>query len=297
MNELGARRTQDFAHYYNAGAEIGKGGFGTVYAGTRISDGKKVAIKHVAKGKISLWSEIDEKKKLPLELELLMKVQNVPGVIHLYEYFVRNDSFIYIMERPTRCRDLFDHITKHTVIEENIARSFFRQIVEIIRACHRNGVIHRDIKDENILVDLTTDTLKLIDFGSGGLLKDTEYTDFDGTRVYAPPEWIQFDRYSYDPLTVWSLGILLYDMVCGDIPFESDEQICKAQVTFNTEISRECEDLVRSCLRICPDERLKLEDILLHPWMTKADEQIIKEIDQNLSSSEQSNISNSCGSA
>ena len=86
--------------------------------------------------------------------------------------------------------------------------------------------------------------------------------------MYAPPEWIRCNRYKAAPLTVWSLGILLYDMVCGDIPFEQDDQICSAQIHLRRSISADCESLIRSCLRVRPQDRIDLEDILSHPWMT-----------------------------
>jgi serine/threonine protein kinase len=107
-----------------------------------------------------------------------------------------------------------------------------RQIETTIIACHRHGVVHRYLKDDNLLVDLKTWKLSLIDFGSGAFIKEEEqaFTDFDGMRVHVPTERICCARYQARPATFWSLGILLFDMVQGDIPFEKDKEICSAEL-------------------------------------------------------------------
>jgi serine/threonine protein kinase len=172
-----------FERSYKIGQMIGKGGFGTVYAGIRIRDNKQVAVKHVARNKVTEWGdEVGTGRRIPLELKLLQAVQSVDGVIQLLDYYERADSFIYVMEKPTNSKDLFDFITEQKVLEESLAKKFFGQVVETVLACHARGVIHRDIKDENLLVDLTTGQLKLIDFGSGAFLKEGDYTDFDGKQ-------------------------------------------------------------------------------------------------------------------
>merc|ERR1719242_74318 len=153
-------RKISFEDAYKVGDVLGKGGFGTVYAGVRVKDHREVAIKHVARNKVLEWASLNG-RRVPLELKLLHSVQAVSGV--------------------------------------------FKQITETVLACHKKGIVHRDIKDENILLDLKTGKCSLIDFGSGALLKDQAYTDFDGTRVYSPPEWITTSQYHAEPATVWSL--------------------------------------------------------------------------------------------
>jgi serine/threonine protein kinase len=117
---------------------------------------------------------------VPMEISLMKKVTHIPGCIQLLDYYEKADSFILVMERPESVKDLFDFITEKGSLSESQARDFFRQVVTTLVEVHKAGVVHRDLKDENLLVDLKTGQLKLIDFGSGAFLKDQLYTEYDG---------------------------------------------------------------------------------------------------------------------
>merc|ERR1712156_1119583 len=199
-------KDREFSKLYKLGGELGKGGFGVVYAAIRRADKLQVAVKEVYKAKI------------------IKKTADVPGVIKILDWFESAESFFIVMEKFAG-QDLFDYISERGPLKEAAARDLFSQVLETVLLCHNRGVLHRDLKDENILIDPRSKQIRLIDFGSGTYFIDGLYNDFEGTRVYAPPEWLLSRRYSASSLTVWSLGILLHDLVVGDIPFEEDDQI------------------------------------------------------------------------
>ena len=258
----------EFDKQYALGDELGKGGFGVVFAGHRIADSQPVAVKLISK---AMDIVMDGEENVPREVVLMRSVADVPGVIKLIDFFELADCFFLILERIDNCIDLFQYISEVGRLSETVAKIFLRQVLTSVEDCHARGVLHRDIKDENLLVDTKTLRLRLIDFGSGTRLRDEIYTDFDGTRVYAPPEWIKFQHYHADGLTVWSLGILLYNMVNGDIPFHTDSEIMHANVRFRTELmlSTECQDLINRCLEVNIKRRMTLAEMHSHPWLAE----------------------------
>merc|ERR1711915_75837 len=255
--------SQQFKKLYKLDRVIGKGGFGTVYSATRKSDGMKVAIKEITKDNLI---SVDE--GVPLEVILLQHVADVEGVVHLLDYFDIGETFVIVMEKFNGT-DLFEFISKQGVLSEKMAKDIFGQVVETVYKCMEEGVLHGDIKDENIMIDQETGSVKLIDFGSGGWYHTGYYREYEGTREYAPPEWVIRRKYQAEGLTVWSLGVLLYDMLCGDIPFQTDQEILVGHLDWPEELSLSCEvkELVRSCLCKDQGERIRIHEVRDHSWI------------------------------
>jgi len=243
-----------FHSHYQLGGLLGKGGFASVYQATKVSDGTRVAVKMVAKSSIAHMEG-----SAPLEVALLHQVSDIPGVAHILQHYDLGHSFALVLETSPHTKDLFDLIEERGHLDEQFSRKVFSQ---------GHGVLHRDIKDENILVSEDTLQVKLIDFGSGCHLRsgEEEFHRFEGTPIYAPPEWVGEHKYRGEGLSVWELGVLLYSMLCGSLPFHTSKQILGAHIQWGTKVSDSARDLVTSCLTRDPRLRIHLKDILSHPW-------------------------------
>ncbi|XP_072549120.1 serine/threonine-protein kinase pim-1-like [Salminus brasiliensis] len=261
-----ATKPETFESFYMTGKKLGEGGFGTVFEGTRLSDLLQVAIKFVSKQEGDLYVQSpDDSKSVPAEVALMqmMSAPPVSNIIRLIEWFDEPERYILILERPHPCMDLEAFIDNFGgSITEDMARDFMVQAVGAAKKCHKRGVLHRDIKTENFLVNTDTSELKLIDFGCGDWVRKAGHTDYAGTLEYWPPEFLQKRRYHARPATVWSLGILLFRMVCGFLPFTSGRDILKGLLC----LSSECCDLISWCLQNKPSRRPTFQQILQHSW-------------------------------
>ncbi|NXY63218.1 PIM1 kinase, partial [Callaeas wilsoni] len=140
-----------------------------------------VAIKRVPRTRIRHWGELPNGTSAPLEIVLLDKVSTgFSGVVQLLEWLELPNDILMVMERPERPQDLWHFIRARGFLSEEVARELFRQVLEAVRHCISCGVLHRDIKPQNILVDLATGQAKLIDFSCSTYLQDTAYTRFAG---------------------------------------------------------------------------------------------------------------------
>ncbi|XP_021324004.2 serine/threonine-protein kinase pim-2-like [Danio rerio] len=260
----------DILDQYELGKEIGEGGFGSVYEGKRLEDGLEVAVKIARKPSNMEYINIaGHPEPLPLEIGLLILAHRggkVPEIIELLDWQDQQDCYIMILERPSPCVDLLDFIMSLGSITERQAQKIMEQATTAGLMCCRRGVFHRDIKLENLLVNTDTLEVKLIDFGCGALLQESGYDSFCGTKEYFPPEYYLDDEYHAEPSTVWSLGVLLFLLLCQRFPEVTDTQRIDDGNWTEPGLSEECCDLIQALLQENPSQRIPLEEIILHQW-------------------------------
>ncbi|KAF4100239.1 hypothetical protein G5714_018435 [Onychostoma macrolepis] len=266
----------DILSRYEIGRKLGEGGFGSVYEGKRLEDGLEVAVKIARKPKNMKYINIPgHPTPLPLEVGLLILVNRepkAPEIIQLLDWQDQPEYYIMVMERPSPCEDLWNYLRRHDgILKEETARFIMAQATMAAHICCQRGVFHRDIKLENLLMNPETLEVKLIDFGCGDLLKDSGYKSFYGTRKYFPPEYYVRRKYHGRPATVWSLGVLLFIMVCGRYPQPRDLHTIEHNIWSEPGLSNDCCHLVQSLLQQNPSQRIDLREILLHEWFKVAE--------------------------
>ncbi|XP_036374393.1 serine/threonine-protein kinase pim-1-like [Megalops cyprinoides] len=257
--------------YYKKGELLGQGGYGSVYAGIRKSDGQPVALKYVDKFEGYDMELPGYKEPIPKEVALMQAVNAAPAhdnILQLQQWFDRKWSYAMVLERVDPCKDLWSYMDdRGAELNEEEARSVTVQLLQALRHCEERGVVHRDVKPDNILLRTDTGQLKLIDFGCSDALKDEAYDDFSGTPEYLPPEWFEEHRFLAGPGTVWSVGVTLFKLVCGTLPFKTFTRESMSRLHYKAGLSPELRDFIGWCLRPRPEERPSLEMLLCHPWL------------------------------
>ncbi|KAK7918748.1 hypothetical protein WMY93_010032 [Mugilogobius chulae] len=165
--------------------------------------------------------------------------------------------------------DLVHYINKHKEDDTIDCKNIFRQLVDATIDLHSKGIFHRDIKCDNVLVELGTDKVWLIDFGSATYFKPGQkFSDPQGTAAYSSPEWFREHEYSAEPTTAWQLGLVLYGLLFNTVPLVREESIGSLRkVPVPRSISDELRDLLQGCLEKNPADRLSLQQIRNHPWL------------------------------
>ncbi|XP_016146296.1 serine/threonine-protein kinase pim-2-like [Sinocyclocheilus grahami] len=242
---------------YKIGDKLGQGRYGFVCQGCK--DGLEVAVKFSVKGPNIPYIRVPgHPESLPMEIGLMLMAKtgpSVPQIIKLLDWQDDTDHCIMVMELPSPCMDLSSFVKLHGgSLDEATARQVMQQVIDAAIVCSKRGVFHRDIKLENLLVNRDTMEVKLIDFKCAALMKKFAYEFFCGTRAYCPPEVNVKGRYHAKPMTVWSLGVLLFKMVCGYYPTYHNLHLISENNWTRPGLSRECCQMICACLEHEPQQ-------------------------------------------
>ncbi|XP_054739604.1 SNF-related serine/threonine-protein kinase isoform X1 [Anastrepha obliqua] len=262
------------AGLYDLEETLGSGHFAVVKLARHVFTGAKVAVKVVDKTKL------DDVSKAHLFQEVrCMKLVQHPNVVRLYEV-IDTPTKLYLVLELGDGGDLYDYIMKHEGgLSEEFARKYFKQILRAITYCHQLHVVHRDLKPENVVFFEKIGVVKLTDFGfSNKFSPGQKLETFCGSLAYSAPEILLGDSYDAPAVDIWSLGVILYMLVCGQPPFEkaNDSEtltmIMDCKYTVPPQISQNCKQLISSMLVRDPKNRATLEQIAAHPWINEISE-------------------------
>ncbi|KAJ3116515.1 MAP microtubule affinity-regulating kinase 1 [Phlyctochytrium bullatum] len=266
-----AKQEQKHKHIgnYEIIKTVGEGSFAKVKLAIHRLTNEKVAIKVI------------DKESLPDEYSLknihreaqIMRLLDHPNIIQLYEVMETKKELYLVLEYASG-GEVLDYIVAHGRLKEKEARKFIQQIVSALEYCHSLNIAHRDLKSENLLLDEDM-SIKISDFGLSNIY-DTAKTlgTCCGSPVYSAPELIEGRRYVGPEVDAWSLGINMYAMVVGDLPFANSnltalyEAILKGRYEVPDFLSQECRDLIAKLLVTNPKKRYTCSQVREHPWMT-----------------------------
>jgi len=203
-----------------------------------------------------------------------MKFLNHPNIVKLFEVIETKNTLFLVMEYSSG-GELYDYLVVHGRMKEKEARVKFRQILSAVNYCHNKRVIHRDLKAENLLLDANFD-IKIADFGFSNYYDPESKLDtFCGSPPYAAPELFQGKRYTGPEVDIWSLGVILYVLTTGCLPFdgknlqEMRESVCRGKYRIPFYLSDSCEKLLRKFLVRDPYKRASLEMLIDDPWINE----------------------------
>ncbi|XP_057208214.1 MAP/microtubule affinity-regulating kinase 3 isoform X3 [Triplophysa rosa] len=252
---------------------IGKGNFAKVKLARHILTGREVAIKIIDKTQLNPTSL----QKLFREVRI-MKILNHPNIVKLFEV-IETEKTLYLIMEYASGGEVFDYLVAHGRMKEKEARAKFRQIVSAVQYCHQKRIVHRDLKAENLLLDADMN-IKIADFGfSNEFTIGNKLDTFCGSPPYAAPELFQGKKYDGPEVDVWSLGVILYTLVSGSLPFDGQnlkelrERVLRGKYRIPFYMSTDCENLLKRFLVLNPVKRGTLEQIMKDRWINAGSEE------------------------
>ncbi|XP_054032003.1 serine/threonine-protein kinase SIK2 [Dryobates pubescens] len=253
--------------FYDIEGTLGKGNFAVVKLARHRITRSEVAIKIIDKSQLDAVNL----EKIYREVQI-MKMLDHPHIIKLYQV-METKSMLYLVTEFAKNGEIFDYLASHGRLSESEARRKFWQILSAVEYCHGRKIVHRDLKAENLLLDNNMN-IKIADFGFGNFYKSGEpLTTWCGSPPYAAPEVFEGHQYEGPQLDIWSMGVVLYVLVCGALPFDGPtlpilrQRVLEGRFRIPYFMSEECEHLIRRMLVLDPSKRLTIAQIKEHKWM------------------------------